>query len=224
MIPSGRYREISIRDWIDSAWNRLACPAEFVLFAFHESPLRSDRIFLPVLVILLFAALAVTGGKIPDRPPLMTLSPRPTPTPTVTPTPGWWQEVAFATPPLPPLPGLPNVQLGGADRGDAGAGPIAFTSVSCPDANARIGTITGDGVWWHVAGTATVEPFWYWKMELSPDDHNWTVLYRSESPVSSGELMAFNTTTVAPGRYRMRLVVVKRDGNYPQPCTIVIEV
>ena len=73
-----------------------------------------------------------------------------------------------------------------------------------------------------VAGTATVENFWYWKMELSADGASWTPLYRQESPVNGGRLMEFNTTTVPRGQYRLRLTVVKRDGNYPGPCETVV--
>ena len=65
-------------------------------------------------------------------------------------------------------------------------------------------------------------------MELSPDGEGvalsqskgWTVLYRSEAPTGGGHLMDFNTTTVPRGSYRMRLTVVKRDGNYEEPCIV----
>ena len=75
-----------------------------------------------------------------------------------------------------------------------------------------------------VDGTATVESFWYWKMELSLDGQSWTLLARDETPVLGGRLMAFDTTTVPPGRYPMRLLAVMQDGNYPEPCTIDIDV
>ena len=73
--------------------------------------LRSDTTFLVLLVAILLAALAVTGMETPDAPRRAQITPRPLPTPTGTPTPGWWGEVAFATPTLPALPGMPNVQL-----------------------------------------------------------------------------------------------------------------
>lgn len=187
-------------------------------------PLRSDTTFLVLLVVILLATLAVTSRDVPGPPALAALAPRPTPTPTATATPGWWNGVLMATPTLPSLPGLPNLQFGRSGTGDRGNGPIAFKSIACPGDHARIRSITRNGIWWLIDGTASTEDFWYWKMELSPDGQNWTVLYRSESPVSRGRLMEFNTSTVSPGGYRLRLVVVKRDGNYPEPCEIEVTV
>ena len=50
--------------------------------------------------------------------------------------------------------------------------------------------------------------------------HCWRAV---EMPPGS-RLMAFDTTTVPPGRYPMRLLTVMQDGNYPEPCTIAIDV
>jgi hypothetical protein len=36
--------------------------------------------------------------------------------------------------------------------------------------------------------------------------------------------MEFNTTTVKKGEYQLRLVVVKQDGNYPEPCVLAVTV
>jgi hypothetical protein len=186
-------------------------------------PLRSDTVFLFLLVILLLAALAVTGVERSGPPALAALPLRPTVTPTVTPTPDWWQEMSFATPTLPGLPGLPQVRLGSSNvSGGNSSGPVPFQVISCPRPNARITAITRQGVWWLIEGTATVDPFWYWKMELSADGAAWTTLYRGESPVTGGRLMEFNTTTVPKGQYQLRLTVVQRDGNYPEPCEVGI--
>jgi hypothetical protein len=186
-------------------------------------PLRSDTTFLVLLVVVLLAALAITSMEVPGPPALAAPAPRPSPTATTTPEPGWWNSITFATPSLPALPGVPDVQLGnGGRRGSAGNGPISFDVLSCPTATARIVSINRNGVWWLIDGSAGVDSFWYWKMELSPDGSGWTVLYRSESPAPNGRLMEFNTTTVPSGQYQLRLTVVKKDGNYPQPCTVVV--
>lgn len=186
--------------------------------------LRSDTAFLIILVVLLLAALILTSMDVPGRAALAMPEPRPMPTATSTAAPGWWGDVGMEEPSLPALPGLPKV---GFDRGGSGGGaggPVAFTPISCPGPQARIASITRSGNWWLVDGTATTEPFSYWKMELSPDGSGWSVLYRSESPVTTGRLMEFNTSTVSPGSYRLRLVVVKQDGNYPAPCEIQVTV
>jgi DNA-binding NarL/FixJ family response regulator len=54
-------------------------------------PLRSDTVFLLLLVVILLAALAVTGMETAGPPALAALPLRPTVTPTATPTPDWWQ-------------------------------------------------------------------------------------------------------------------------------------
>ena len=185
-------------------------------------PLRSDTTFLTLLVCLLFAALVVTSADQPGAPVLAMLEPRPLPTSTPTPTPGWWGYVPTATPTLPGLPALPAPSLGGGSSGGASDGPVAFQVVGCPGGGTSIQAISRHGVWWAVSGTAQADPFWYWKMELSADGKGWTVLYRSEAPVAGGHLMDFNTTTVPRGSYQMRLTVVRRDGNYPEPCIIAI--
>jgi hypothetical protein len=185
-------------------------------------PLRSDTTFLTLLVCLLFAALVVTSADLPGAPVLAMLEPRPLPTSTPTPTPDWWGYVSTATPTLPGLPALPAPSLGSGGSGGASDGPVAFQVVGCPGGGTSIQAITRYGVWWAVSGVAQADPFWYWKMELSADGVNWTVLYRSEAPATGGHLMDFNTTTVPRGSYQMRLTAVKRDGNYDEPCVVAV--
>jgi len=165
---------------------------------------------------------ALVAARIPG-PPAAALywTPRPTPTDTATPTPDWWQALPTGTPVLPALPGVPTVTLG-QKGGQGSQGPVAFQVESCPGPEARIAAINAAGVWWLVEGSAAVDPFWYWKMELSPDGVGWTQLYRSETPVPAGRLMEFNISTVPKGSYRLRLTVVYRDGNYPPPCVVQV--
>ncbi|HOG48807.1 MAG TPA: hypothetical protein PLJ35_17850 [Anaerolineae bacterium] len=64
-------------------------------------------------------------------------------------------------------------------------------------------------------GTATRPGFAYYKFEFRPHDRaNWSFLARFEQPVSDGVLMEWDTTTVPPGVYWLRLVVVDNTGNY----------
>jgi len=63
-------------------------------------------------------------------------------------------------------------------------------------------------------GTATRPGFAYHKFEFRPHDRaNWSFLARFEQPVSDGVLMEWDTTTVPPGVYWLRLVVVDNTGN-----------
>ena len=102
---------------------------------------------------------------------------------------------------------------------------MRFHVKSCPTKGVRISKIrTAGGGWWNVHGEAATPNMWYWKMELSGDGGgHWTVLYRSESP-RQGVLMEFDTGTVQPGTYLLRLTAVDRTGNYPTPCTVQVEV
>lgn len=180
-------------------------------------------ILIPFAVLGLGLTLtALLAAQIPGPPAaLPAWTPRPLPTETATPTPDWWEALPTGTPILPGLPAVPTVTLG--QSGQTGSqGPVAFQVESCPGAEARITAITASGVWWLVDGRAAVDPFWYWKMELSPDGNGWTQLYRSETPVAGGRLMEFNISTVPKGSYRLKLTAVYRDGNYPPPCIVQV--
>jgi hypothetical protein len=165
-------------------------------------PLRSDTVFLFLLVVILLAALAVTGMETSGPPALAALPLRPTATPTATPTPDWWQAMNFATPTLPALPGLPQVSLGNASASGSSGGPVPFQVIACPSPHARITAITRQGVWWLIEGTATIDPFWYWKMELSADGSAWTTLYRQESPVAAGHVAGGSQRQARPAPAR----------------------
>jgi hypothetical protein len=183
---------------------------------------RGEVAWLLVLLGTLLLALASVGQNQPPRPHLSALALPDPATPTPTPTPGWWQEMPLSTPALPGLPGLPSVTLSGS--GGAGEGPVAFEVVDCPGPQAQIHGMQRQGVWIQVAGQATVAPFGYWKVELSPDGQGWTLLTRQETPVAHGHLMGLNTTTVPAGLYHLRLTVVQTDGNYPPPCDVKIKI
>lgn len=185
---------------------------------------RGEHLWLALVAAVVIVVSGLYSLTVPERPPPVA-RPQvwPTATPTPTATPGWWVSLPWATPTLPPLPGLPTP--GWLERPeDRGQGPVPFEPLECPGPEARITAIERRGVWWPVAGTAAVDPFWYWKMELSPDGRSWTLLYRSEAPVAGGRLMELHTGTVSPGSYRLRLTAVRRDGNYPAPCTVSVSI
>jgi hypothetical protein len=76
-------------------------------------------------------------------------------------------------------------------------------------------------------GTANVRDFDYYKLEMGPGDapRNWSFLFSRQSAVVNGPLGAWNSDTVPPGMYTIRLIVVDRTGNYPEPCrvTVIVE-
>lgn len=84
-------------------------------------------------------------------------------------------------------------------------------------------------------GTATHQNFWYYKLELGvgtdPDQWSWLDLpdYK-RAPVKNDVLGTWTIRDpagrpkVPPGIYTIRLVVVDKTGNYPEPCRTIIEV
>lgn len=192
--------------------------------------LQTDLFALTLVAIGMLVSLATGFTEESTRPTHSVQSPLALPTPTPTATPGWWDAPRFITPSMPALgklPGLPNVELGGGTEGSSAAvgQPVPFQTLSCPTATVRIEQIvTGKPGWWSIQGSAEIANLWYWKGEISADGSHWTMLYRSESPVSHGTLINFLTRTVSPGSYQLRLMAVERSGNYPEPCVVRVQV
>lgn len=116
------------------------------------------------------------------------------PTPTETPTPA----------PVGPPPQCPNpaARITAPGAGSTVSGVVQFT------------------------GTANVENFQYYKMELGvgPSPTEWAFLFSRDTPVVDGLLGSWDSATVPPGTYTIRLVVVDRTGNYPPPCQVTLRV
>lgn len=184
-----------------------------------RAPARWDVVVLTAAVLVAFGLLAAIAQRGFDRPVAVAASPLPAPTVTATPAGGWWDRVSLTPPPLPRLPALPAVGLKGLGGGPPTGQPVAFRIVECPAAGVTItGITTARPGWWNIAGTAAIPNLDYWKGEISADGHGWTMLYRSAQPVRDGLLIEFNTRTVPPGAYQLRLLAVDRTGNYPAPC------
>jgi hypothetical protein len=103
---------------------------------------------------------------------------------------------------------------------------------ACPNANARITSpgvhqvLTGNVA---VRGTANIDGFDYYKIELapgaSPKDGEWQVVGElHRTPVSAGLLASFGTGSFPAGTYSLRLVVVDKTGNYPDPCRVTVTI
>jgi len=137
-------------------------------------------------------------------PPTITPTPKPSPTPIarptrLTPSP---EVVATRTPQV----RLPN----------------------CPNPNARITSlginqiITGNVA---IHGTASIDSFQYYKIEVGPGQNpsTWAVVGELHyTPVVRGQLETFNSGAYPPGTYALRLVVVDQTGNYPEPCQVTV--
>ncbi len=190
-------------------------------------------IVLAVLSVLLASVFGATTYLLPSL--------NRTPEPTATPTPGLLPAATLTHTPPPPTatPTATATQV----RPTRPVRPTATSEVistptpevrppSCSNPNVRIVSpgvnqvVRGD---FQVRGTASIPDFDYYKVEVgsgaSPGDGAWTVVGElHHSPVIDGVLATFNSGSYAPGTYTLRLVVVKRDGNFPEPCRVTVTV
>lgn len=156
-----------------------------------------------------------TSGPLPAA----TLTPTVAPS-TITPTPTATKVLATPTPRFSPTPAIV-----------VSATPVVRPP-SCPNPGARL---TSPGTNQVVrgsiplAGTANVADFQYYKIEVgpgpNPSDNQWGVVGQLHyTPVDTGVLETFNSDLYPPGVYTLRLVVVDRTGNYPEPCRVTVTV
>jgi hypothetical protein len=183
-----------------------------------------------LVAIALMAAISVRSATAPWPSAATGLSPLPSPAATAAATAGWWTSFSMTPPAAGALPGLPTVALSARAGARAGT-PVSFRIRSCPRADVKIEEILSAErrTWWNIYGTANIANLWYWKGEISAgpepfglDGQGWQMLYRSERPAQGDLLIEFNTRTVPPGTYRVRLTAVDRTGNYPEPCLIEV--
>ena len=138
----------------------------------HTADTRFDVIFIAQFGFTIFILLAVLSMRSPSRARQLALDHLPTDRPTPTATPDWWHALEFAQMALPALPALPAVALD-TNQGQGGGfvpnQPIPIETLACPLENVRIASIVTGAkpAWWHIAGTANIADFWYWKGELS---------------------------------------------------------
>jgi len=197
---------------------------------------RRNATMAALIVLLMVVVFSVSNLMWPSSEPVVveeavptettgplaasTLTPTPPPA-TITPTP----TATKVRPTRPPRP---------TPTSDAAATPTAAAvhPPNCPNPGVRL---TSPGVNQvvrgnvPVRGTAKIENFQYYKIEVgpgsNPKDHQWTVVGQLRyEPVAGGLLETFNASAYAPGTYTLRLVVVDQTGNFPEPCRVTIQV
>jgi len=96
----------------------------------------------------------------------------------------------------------------------------------CPNLKARLTYPTVNAVLRGVVqirGSADTDNFDYYKLEFrSQGAPVWSFLQRFEEPVADGVLALWDTSSLSPGNYWLRLVVVDVTGNYPEPCEVSV--
>jgi len=92
-------------------------------------------------------------------------------------------------------------------------------SILYPSVNAKL---DGWGTTF-IKGTASIDNFWFYKLEFGSGEWPtaWAVIGELHyEPVVSGILGYWNTGALPEGVYTLRLVVVDKTGNYPEPCRV----
>jgi len=202
----------------------------------HSRYRRSAQI--SILIVLAMGAVfvasrmtmspAVVHGPTEEPSPTVTAGPLVAPTLTPTPPPATITPTPTATRVRPTVAAAPAT----ATPQVAATPTPAVRPPACPNPNARITspganqTLTGPI---GVHGVANIEDFQYYKIEIgpcnNPRDHEWTVVGQLHyTPASGGLLETLNTGAYPPGVYTIRLVVVDRTGNYPEPCGVTVSI
>ncbi|HEX9617642.1 MAG TPA: hypothetical protein VGA03_09500 [Anaerolineales bacterium] len=76
-----------------------------------------------------------------------------------------------------------------------------------------------------LVGTADIENFGFYKYEVArPGETVWLTLQAGRDPIQESELGQWDTSTLAPGEYMLRLVVTDNAGQSLQPCVIQVRV
>lgn len=74
-------------------------------------------------------------------------------------------------------------------------------------------------------GTANIENFGFYKYEVArPGETVWLTIQAGREPRQESELGQWDTRTLPPGEYQLRLVVTDNQGNALPPCVIRVRV
>jgi hypothetical protein len=76
-----------------------------------------------------------------------------------------------------------------------------------------------------IQGTANVQNFGFYKYEVArPGESVWQTIQAGRDIIEAGELGQWDTRTMAPGDYMLRLVIVDNQGESLEPCVIRVNV
>jgi hypothetical protein len=76
-----------------------------------------------------------------------------------------------------------------------------------------------------VKGTADIQTFGFYKYELArPGETVWLTIQAGRDIIRESELGQWDTRTLAPGDYMLRLVITDNQGESLEPCVIRVHV
>ncbi|HEC22347.1 MAG TPA: hypothetical protein ENI95_05455 [Chloroflexi bacterium] len=190
----------------------------------REAARRKRRGSLSMIIILLALAGAVyvtsnivapniegLAARPTETPPIVFVSPEPTATqplllyPTITPTIGLPPAEAGTEAPPEPAEVVNGCEIIGAN-------------ITSPEPNQAV---SGQVV---VEGQANILGFAQYKFEIQGPGTggDWVVVGTFTEPVNNGILGTWDSTSLMPGNYTLRLVVSRQDGTFPTPCEVPI--
>ena len=168
-----------------------------------------------VLLILIgigeFVIVSYIAPLRPEANPLLTPTIDLLATPTAT------IEAAFTPEPLEPGEAPPPTPTVDARIGQCLAGILEITSPE--PADQLIGEV-------EILGSANVENFGFYKLEVTPQSQaTWRTIQAGREPVQDGVLVAsWDTSTLAPGDYLLRLVVTNTSSDLLPDCQVPITI
>ena len=98
-----------------------------------------------------------------------------------------------------------------------------WVNITEPTVNAKL---DGSGITF-VRGTAAIDNFWYYKLEFAYGEWpaGWSLIEDLHYvPVVNSYLGDWKTGALPEGVYQLRLVVVDKTGNFPQPCQVRVNI
>jgi len=214
-----------IAAWQIFFWWRAQRRLRFTYFQVERETLintRSRAVTVLFVVITLMAAMLLSNAFIaPNLTALLGVPPTPTALlPTGIPLPTSTPELV--------LPGLetPTPEVTGTPPPTRTAVPVQG-SPGCLNPSATInspipGAILSGEI--EILGTANIENFAFYKIELSTLGDNWLTVITNVVPVQGGSLGKWNAASQPPGDYALRLVVINASGGGPEPCAIPITI
>jgi len=78
-----------------------------------------------------------------------------------------------------------------------------------------------------ISGTASHDAFQFYKIEAAPGanaEGGFVYQGGGSAPVQSGILLNWDTNALGSGAWTLRLIVVDQTGNFPDPCTVTVNI
>ena len=195
--------------WLLKTWNEWRESVYTLEREFALPRMSQAAAFVILILLLFFGELITVSFFIPSLPASFFIS---TPTIDVLATPTGTISAELATRiALTPLP-VPTI----GNTSGCVSNKLMITS---PKAGSQIsGSVD-------LTGTVDIPDFGFYKYEVAPlNTDTWATIAANRKPVDNGPLGQWDTTTLAPGDYQLRLVVVNTQGQSLPPCIIPLRV